>query len=52
MNQIDPFTANVPYHVGTSQFICIANQLTGFYTMENIDRNGLTVNKLVFKIKY
>ena len=28
---VNPFTANVPRHVETSQLIYIANQLTGFY---------------------
>ena len=27
---------NVPYHMETSQLICIGNQLTGFYMMEEI----------------
>ena len=29
---------NVPHHIETSQLICIANQLTGFYMIENIGR--------------
>ena len=31
-------TINVPHHIETSQLICIANQLTGFYMMGNIGR--------------
>ena len=31
----NPLTTNVPHHIETSQFICNANQLTGFYVMEN-----------------
>ena len=31
-----PLTTNVTHHTETSQIICIANQLTGFYMMENI----------------
>ena len=27
----NPLTTNVPHHIETSQLICIANQLTGFY---------------------
>ena len=33
-----PLTTNVPHLIETSQLICIANQLTGFYMMGNIDR--------------
>ena len=29
----NPLTTNVPHHIETSQLICIANQLTGFYIM-------------------
>ena len=32
----NPLTTNVPHHIETSQLIYIANQLTGFYMMENI----------------
>ena len=35
MNQL---TANVRHHIETSQLICIANPLTGFYMMGNIAR--------------
>ena len=35
---INTLTTNVLRHVKTSQLICIANQLTGFYMMGNIDR--------------
>ena len=31
-------TTNVLRHIETSQLICRANQLTGFYMMENIGR--------------
>ena len=31
-------TTNVPHHIETSQLICNANQLTGFYMMGNIGR--------------
>ena len=27
---------NIPCHIETSQLICSANQLTGFYMIENI----------------
>ena len=33
-----PLTTNDPYHIETSQLICIENQLTGFYMMGNIGR--------------
>ena len=29
---------NVPHDIGTSQLICITNQVTGFYMMWNIGR--------------
>ena len=35
-NLLNPLTTNVPYHIETSQLICNANQLTGFYKMGNI----------------
>ena len=35
---INTLTTNVPYHIETSQLICIANQFTGFYMMGNIGR--------------
>ena len=36
--QLNPLTTIVPNHIETSQLICIANQLTGFYMMGNIGR--------------
>ena len=33
---LNPSTTNVPHHIETSQLICNANQLTGFYMMGNI----------------
>ena len=35
-------TTSVPHHIDTSQFICIANHLTGFYMMGTLVVNGLT----------
>ena len=35
---VNSLTTNVPYHIETSQLICNANQLTGFYMMGNIGR--------------
>ena len=35
---LNPLMTNVPLHIETSQLICIANQLTGFYMMGNIGR--------------
>ena len=34
----NPLTTNVPYHIETSDLICSANQLTGFYMMGNTSR--------------
>ena len=34
----NPLTTNVPHHIETSQLICIANQLNGFYMKGNTDR--------------
>ena len=36
--QVNPLTTNVPHHIETSQLICTANHLTGFYMMGNIGR--------------
>ena len=33
--ELNPLAANVPHHVETSQVICNASQLTGFYVMGN-----------------
>ena len=35
---INTLTTTGPYHIETSQLICIANQFTGFYMMGNIGR--------------
>ena len=35
---LNPLTTNVPHHIETSQLICIANQITGFYMVGNIGR--------------
>ena len=35
---VNPLMINVPHHIETSQLVCIANQLTGFYMMGNINR--------------
>ena len=32
----NPLTTNDSHHIETSQMICIANQLTGFYMIGNI----------------
>ena len=37
-SQSNPLTTNVPEHIETSQLICIANQLTGFFIMGDIGR--------------
>ena len=33
-----PLTTNVPHHIETSQLICHANEVTGFYMIGNIGR--------------
>ena len=35
-SDFSPLRINVPHHIETSQLICNANQLTGFYMMGNI----------------
>ena len=35
-SDFNPLRTNVPHHIETSQLTCNANQLTGFYMMENI----------------
>ena len=45
---VNPLTTNVPiidqcsHHIETSQLICTANQLTGYYMMGALMVNGLT----------
>ena len=34
----NPLTTNVPHHIETSQLICHANEVTGFYMIGNIGR--------------
>ena len=36
--EVNPLMTSVPNHIETSQLICNANQLTGFYMMRNIGR--------------
>ena len=36
INLLNSLKANVPHHTETSQLICSANQLTGFYMIGNI----------------
>ena len=38
-----PLMINVPHCIETSQLICNANQLTGFYMMGSIVVNGLSI---------
>ena len=42
--QVNPLTTNVLDHIESSQLICSANQLTGFYMMENI---GIESSQLI-----
>ena len=37
----NPLTTNVPHHIETSQLICNANHLTGFYILGTLIVNGL-----------
>ena len=38
MKWVNPLTNNVSHHIETSQLICNANQLTGFYMTGTIGR--------------
>ena len=38
IKKLKPLTINVPHHIETSQLICNAIQLTGFYMMGNTGR--------------
>ena len=38
LGKVNLLTANVPHHTETSQLICNANKLTGFYIMGNTGR--------------
>ena len=37
-NIVNPLATNVAHHIESSQLICTANQLTGFYMTGNIGR--------------
>ena len=39
---------NVPHHIETSQMICNANQLTGFYMRATLELNGLKESMCVW----
>ena len=53
LNVMNPLTINVPNHIETSQVICFANQLIGFYTMGTPVVHGLTSsNALKFSTKF
>ena len=45
---ISPLNASVCCHIETSQLICCANQLTGFYMRATLTFNGLTSSAKVF----
>ena len=34
----NPLKTSIPHHIETSQLICKANQLSGFYMMRNTSR--------------
>ena len=40
--EFNPLRTSVPHHIETSQLICNANQLTGFYMMRTLVVNGLS----------
>ena len=42
----------LPSHIETSQLICYANQLTGFYMMATLAFNGLNTGKLANKVSF
>ena len=43
-NRINLLKTNIPDHIETSQLICNAKQLTGFYMMGNIHRLWVKLN--------
>ena len=43
---INPLMINVPYHIETSQLICVGNQLTGFYMMGEISCSWVKFDSL------
>ena len=49
---INSLTTNVPHYIKTSQLICFANQLTGFYMMGNIGRSKVNVIENFQSIDY
>ena len=50
----NPLTITAPHHTETSQLICTANQLTGFYMMGSTGRLWVNVNfeLILYQIKY
>ena len=50
-SDFNPLRTNVPHHIETSQLICNANQLTGFYMRENIGPSWVNelLKNIIFK---
>ena len=42
LEYLNPLNANVTHYIETSQLICIANQLIGFYMRATLAFNGLS----------
>ena len=49
LNDNYPIKCQCCPHIETNQFICTANQLTGFYMRERLAFNGLNKNKEVIE---
>ena len=45
----NPLTTDVPQHIETSQLICYANQLPGFYMMGTLAVNRLRLSNVTQK---
>ena len=49
---IKPFNGQCSHYIETSQLICIANQLTGFYMMGTLAVKGLMISDNLFQTTF
>ena len=50
--KVNPLATSVSHHIETSQLICIADQLSGFYMMGNIGRDWVKAIFWHFSVKW
>ena len=51
-HQFNPLTTSVSHQIETNQLICRANQLSGFYMMENIGRQSVNTYENTNELSY